>query len=260
MKRFIVAALAAFSTFAFGVTTTPVSLLNPTGSTAGQAIISTGPSTAPAWGAVPLTGITGTLALTNGGTGATTAAAARTNLGLGTAATASTGTSGATVPLLNAANTWSAAQTFSALITPSTTIGIKGTAAADSAQAGSIGEVLTGQTSTTSMTSATTANCASVSLTAGDWDVSGNIRYNPAGTTTIALLAAGIGTTSATLPGLGAQTQLVATFTTGQPQYLPTPVVRVNAAATTTVYLVGSAGFGTNTMSCDGLIRARRIR
>lgn len=35
--------------------------------------------------------VTGTVAITNGGTGATTAAAARTNLGLGTAATSSTG-------------------------------------------------------------------------------------------------------------------------------------------------------------------------
>jgi hypothetical protein len=41
------------------------------------------------------------------------AATARTNLGLGTAATVNTGTSGATVPLLNAANTFSADQTIS---------------------------------------------------------------------------------------------------------------------------------------------------
>jgi hypothetical protein len=37
---------------------------------------------------------------------------ARSNLGLGTAAVVNTGTSGATIPLLNAANTWSGAQTF----------------------------------------------------------------------------------------------------------------------------------------------------
>ncbi|WP_321878497.1 hypothetical protein [Paraburkholderia bannensis] len=81
MKRLIVAALAAFASLAFGATTVPPSLITPTGSTAGQAIISTGASTAPVWGAVPLTGITGTLAIANGGTGATTAATARTNLG-----------------------------------------------------------------------------------------------------------------------------------------------------------------------------------
>lgn len=40
------------------------------------------------------------------------AAAGRATLGLGTAATQNTGTSGANVPLLNAANTWGATQTF----------------------------------------------------------------------------------------------------------------------------------------------------
>ncbi|MFT4041508.1 MAG: tail fiber domain-containing protein, partial [Thermomicrobiales bacterium] len=60
-------------------------------------------------------GVTGVLPLANGGTGAATAALARTALGLGTAATYDNGTSGATVPLLSGANTWSGAQTFSAV-------------------------------------------------------------------------------------------------------------------------------------------------
>lgn len=60
-----------------------------------------------------LIGLTTALSVAQGGSGATTAANARTNFGLGTAATQNTGTSGGTVPLLNAANTWSAAQAFS---------------------------------------------------------------------------------------------------------------------------------------------------
>ena len=54
-------------------------------------------------------------------------ATARTNLGLGTSATQNTGTSGANIPLLNGANTWSALQTINAgadltpAATPSTT-------------------------------------------------------------------------------------------------------------------------------------------
>lgn len=54
------------------------------------------------------------LAIVNGGTGASTAAAARTNLGLGTAAVEAIGTSGATVPLLNGVNVWSAIQQINA--------------------------------------------------------------------------------------------------------------------------------------------------
>lgn len=50
----------------------------------------------------------------------TNAATARTTLGLGTAATQNTGTSGANVPLLNAANTWSAVQTFASTGAPLT--------------------------------------------------------------------------------------------------------------------------------------------
>jgi hypothetical protein len=82
MKRLILSAIALFVAFAAqAATTVPPPLINPAGSTAGQAIVSTGASSAPAWGAVPLTGITGTLAIGNGGTGATSASAARTNLG-----------------------------------------------------------------------------------------------------------------------------------------------------------------------------------
>lgn len=56
-KRILIAALLALSSIAFGATTVPVQLLNPTGSTAGQAIVSTGASTAPAWGGVGLNGL-----------------------------------------------------------------------------------------------------------------------------------------------------------------------------------------------------------
>ena len=44
------------------------------------------------------------------------AATARTNLGLGTAAVSSTGTSGATIPFLNGANTWGATQTVPTVV------------------------------------------------------------------------------------------------------------------------------------------------
>lgn len=56
--------------------------------------------------------LTTALSVSSGGTGASTAAAARTNLGLGSASTYNVGTSGATVPLLSTANTWANGQVF----------------------------------------------------------------------------------------------------------------------------------------------------
>lgn len=58
MKKLLTGALfALLSTAAMAATLAPVQLLNPTGSTAGQAIISAGPSSAPAWGSVAATAL-----------------------------------------------------------------------------------------------------------------------------------------------------------------------------------------------------------
>lgn len=260
MKRLFAAALAVITSLAFGATTTPVQLLNPAGSTAGQAIISNGPTSAPTWGAVPLTGITGTLAIGNGGTGATSVSAARTNLGLGTSSTVNTGTSGATVPLLNGANTWSAAQVFTSTITPSQTAGIIGTTTNNNANAGSIGEFQQQVTTGTSLTNSTAANCSSISLSAGDWDIRGTIQFIPTGALT--LIWGSINTTSATQNGVtnGGSFLLNAAMTSAQQQIASTRTVRLSLASTTTVYLVGTAAFASGTTTCTGVIEARRVR
>lgn len=75
MKRTLAGALAALLTFsAYATTFVPPALINPAGSTSGQALLSTGPTGAVAWGSI--------------GLGNLPQAAANTVLGNGTASTA----------------------------------------------------------------------------------------------------------------------------------------------------------------------------
>jgi len=57
VKRFLSLILAALSASVFGATLVPVQLLNPTGSSSGQAIVSTGSSSAPGWSTLGLSGL-----------------------------------------------------------------------------------------------------------------------------------------------------------------------------------------------------------
>lgn len=75
MKRLLAGALALIlSVGASGTTLNPVQLLNPSGSAAGQTIVSTSSSTAPGWGTIPLSGLSAIPANTvvANGTGAST--------------------------------------------------------------------------------------------------------------------------------------------------------------------------------------------
>lgn len=147
-------------------------------------------------------------------------------------------------------------------ITPNQTSGITGTTTNNNAVAGAWGEYQSNVTTGISISSGTGFNATSISLTAGDWDVSGVVTYIPAASTVINSQAAGISTTSATLPAgsIGAFNLLAATLGTGAAQAYPSPTVRVSLASTTTVYLIGQAFFTVSTCTANGAIRARRVR
>jgi hypothetical protein len=98
-------------------------------------------------------------------------------------------------------------------------------------------------------------------LTAGDWDVAGNISFDAAATTVIQSAQSGINTTTATLPAVPNKTVLAGvTFAANSVLTQTPPIQRISLAGTTTVFLVGTCTFITSTLTADGFIRARRIR
>jgi hypothetical protein len=150
--------------------------------------------------------------------------------------------------------------TASGTITPASVAGIVGTTAADSAQAGSIGEVMTATGTAVSLTSGTPANVTTLALSAGDWWVFGGLTFNPAATTTITVQEGGVSTSTAVLPGAGNLGSLFATATAGKGSSFAVPMTRVNVSVPTTVYLVASASFGVSTMTVTGILNAIRMR
>ena len=128
---------------------------------------------------------------------------------------------------------------------------------------GPMGEYVTASAASpgTGISSGSATNIVSISLTAGDWDVSGDVAFNPDGNGSISYLACGISQSSATLPtsSSGALTQFAPNSAAGNTQVLPTPSVRVSVSSPGTIYLVAQSGF-TSAMNGWGFIRARRIQ
>ena len=245
MKKIFVSILALLSTVAIAATTVPPQLISPSGSTAGQAVVSNGPSSAPTWQAVPVTAVTGVLPIANGGTNASTAPTALSNLGAAALAGA----------------------VFTGAITPSQTLGIVGTTTNNNANAGSVGELVINTAAAVSASSGVAGNCTSISLTPGDWEVTGMLATFPAGGTTTSFVLGGISSTSATFgtinPGPPAVSNafLHSSAIPAGFQYNATvPSTRFLLSATTTVYLVHQVTFAGSTMQVGCSLRARRVR
>lgn len=143
-----------------------------------------------------------------------------------------------------------------------------GTATNNNATAGQIGEYITASVAVGSavpLTTQVSANIASISLTAGDWDVSGVVCYNIGAGDTQASAFQKISTTSAdpfTTIGLTDTScwrgSIVGAITQGLA--LPISTTRLSLAGTTTVFLVANAGHSGGTLSGYGQIAARRSR
>lgn len=146
----------------------------------------------------------------------------------------------------------------------SATGGVKGTTTNDSATAGYVGELQSATLasgSSTSLTTNTAKTITSISLTAGDWDVSGVIYFQQQAGTTSTYLIATLTTTNngdpvtdgraVSFPGVAGN---VADWG------IPVGPFRFSLASTTTIYLSAKTGFSGGTSAGYGAIRARRVR
>ena len=148
---------------------------------------------------------------------------------------------------------------------------IVGTITNDSAVAGNVGEFNTATVvagSAVSLTTATSADVTTLSLTAGDWELSSQVDFTLTGTTS-SLFQAGFGLVANTLPtqpgGGGLETDpLVSlplslagiTSTLG----VPLKLTRFLIAAPAVIHLVAKATFTVGTVAAFGTVSARRVR
>lgn len=117
--------------------------------------------------------------------------------------------------------------------------------------------------SAVSLTSTTAANVTSITLTEGEWDVSGAVGFIPAGSTSITALAGGSNATTATIGTTGdafvRASAAVVPGAVGQVTTIPTTRYVVAKGATQVVYLVARATFSVSTLGGYGIIQARRV-
>ena len=149
----------------------------------------------------------------------------------------------------------------------SSTVGITGVTNGAAAGAGYVGQPLSSlipSGSAVSLTTATPANVTFITLTAGDWDVSGSVTYvaSTASVSVAAVWESGISTATATLPVDGTEVFYATPAviaTTSFKTSLAIPRKIVNVSSSTPVYLVAEATFTAGTVTAYGAITARRV-
>jgi hypothetical protein len=142
-------------------------------------------------------------------------------------------------------------------------VAIQGTTAAGNATAGYVGEFVSSSVlsaSAISISTNTAKNLTTISLTAGDWDVWGNVSFLAASTTVMTFGIAWVSSTSATLPDSSLRSIWGGNITGPNNIGVLALQQRFSLSGTTTIYISGYSSFATSTMTMCGNIFARRVR
>ena len=207
-------------------------------------------------GGVSITGSLSAAFLSGAGTGIS-GTASFLNIG-GNAATATTATTATTASTANALNTGNSYTVVGLTATGAFSGPTTGVTSGSVASAGQVGQILTNSASAVTMTSANTWYAiVSLSLTAGDWDISGEALVLHAGAPS-PQIEWGISTTSAVAPATAQVSQLSLSSSIIQNFGGAIVPYRVSIAATTTFYLNAVSGAASG--SGYGTVTARRIR
>jgi len=167
-----------------------------------------------------------------------------------------------TTPVLNGPTLTNASSTTEFKFT-NTTLGITGTATNNNAAVGVVGQLISSivlASSPVALTDNIAANITSIALTAGDWNVWGNVRLN--GST---FNMDGAGVWASTVSAVQPTTEKVNAFEVDVGNELSVwgssiPYQRVSLASPATLYLSTQCGFSTGTVAASGQIFARRAR
>ena len=180
-------------------------------------------------------GVSGTLPIVNGGTGGTTPAGARGNLGA-----AASGSNSDITALTNLSG------------------GITGLTTGTAAGAGVVGQILETTGGGTVLTTATDANIATLALTAGEWDVMAVVQYVSTGN--MNGYQGGLTTSASAYGAFQTQTRSAVSFNASATIIREVPVQRLRLSASGTVYLRAQATFSSGGVTATGYIRAERVR
>ena len=152
-------------------------------------------------------------------------------------------------------------------ITTGAPTNVKGTDTNDAAAAGYVGERIASTVTNASVGSnGAYHNQTSISLTAGDWDVSAVVYYLKNGATVSGSVAYMLGITASSANSDAGMVYGDSLIYCGTPNVdnnissCALPCVRISVASTTTIYMKTRAEYSAGTPQCSGRISARRVR